>query len=130
MKKALLPIVALGLVGGALLGGVQHIVRERRASFTPPGNARTLRALVAAGEKLDYVRRIQRDGATYYVVGGEYVSWTLASGPRCYVFDRAGALVAFSPTTGDGELREYFYQPGTVISLDETLRETQVTLPR
>jgi hypothetical protein len=96
----------IGILLLAYLGWVT-VVQLSRRTFSPPDDARTLGELSRAGEPIVRLARVTVGGQSFYVWLGRTLWQAAPSGPACYVFDSRGSLVAFSPTTGDGELFQY-----------------------
>jgi len=83
------------------------VVQVTRRSFSPPDNAKTIAQLSRTGEPIEHLSAVAVGSDSFYVWLGRTVWLAAPSGPACYVFDSAGKMVAFTPTTGDGELGVY-----------------------
>jgi hypothetical protein len=92
--------IAMGIC--AVLLAYWFFVRHELGALRPPGEKCQFAAFLdhKAGVR-EY--RILRAGQAEYleVVGTLSNSWTLPSGPPCYVFDRSGTLVAWTSDIGD-----------------------------
>lgn len=83
------------------------VVQVTRRTFAPPNNAKTIAEFAKTKEALVHLARVTVGSDEYYVWLGRTVWLAAPSGPACYVFDANGKLIAYTPTTGDGELQIY-----------------------
>ena len=82
-------------------------VRWRRNSFKPPEGVTTLADFAKAESPPRRLAAVKVNDDDYYVWLGQYVVLAAPSGPSCFVFNSKGRLVAYTATTGDGELAQY-----------------------
>lgn len=83
------------------------VAQVTRRTFAPPSNAKTISEFAKTKEALVHLARVTVGSNEYYVWLGRTVWLAAPSGPACYVFDAHGNLMAYTATTGDGELGAY-----------------------
>ncbi len=106
MKKSLRILVSIGMLAVLIAG--YAVLCNREMASTKPGDG--VKTITEFHNVMDSARTYQymtfrKDNVTYFEARKLMPSWTLPSGPSCYVFDPAGKLVDWIPD--NGESREW-----------------------
>lgn len=126
----------LGLLALTSAMALSSVVRDVARRATAP-KAWKLRDFARAHAQPRKLRRVQVSGLEYVVwldrasAGG--VLLRIGSGAPVYIFDATGILVAWSPTTGDGECAVFLGAPfdrGVNVTIEEAISHSDATLSR